>query len=157
MLLRRFLCPGRKGSDRVVTGTADAPPNTPHKINTAHRTPPSTLVTPPATGDQDRAHTKSAKVECAAAQSMEKVSQLRRCKSGIAHRSVPRSSARRKVRSPVMKSGLVNLLKRDIDQLRDLVKQRLRRIQHQPVLLAGPLAKTGLDPQPPQLLHRELF
>jgi transposase len=49
----------------------------------------------------------------------------------------------------VMKSGLVNLVKRDVDQLRDLVKQRLRRMQRRPMLLAGLLAKTGLDLQPP--------
>jgi hypothetical protein len=48
-----------------------------------------------------------------------------------------------------MKSGLVNLVKRDVDQLRDLVKQRLRRMQRRPMLLAGLLAKTGLDLQPP--------
>lgn len=49
----------------------------------------------------------------------------------------------------VMKSGLVNLVKREIDQLRDIVKRRLRRMQNRPELLAGLLAKTGLDPQPP--------
>ena len=48
-----------------------------------------------------------------------------------------------------MKSGLVNLVKREIDQLRDIVKHRLRRMQHQPELLAGLLVKTGLDPRPP--------
>lgn len=49
----------------------------------------------------------------------------------------------------VMKSGLVNLVKRGIDQLRDIVKRRLRRMQYRPELLAGLLAKTGLDPRPP--------
>ena len=49
----------------------------------------------------------------------------------------------------VMKSGLVNLVKREIDQLHRLVKQRLRRMQYRPELLAGLLAKTGLDPRPP--------
>lgn len=49
----------------------------------------------------------------------------------------------------VMKSGLVNLVKRDVDQLRTIVKQRLRRMQYRPELLAGLLAKTGLDPRPP--------
>lgn len=49
----------------------------------------------------------------------------------------------------VMKSGLVNLVKGDVDQLRDLVKRRLRRMQRRPVLLSGLLAKTGLEPQPP--------
>jgi hypothetical protein len=48
-----------------------------------------------------------------------------------------------------MKSGLVNLVKRDVDQLRTIVKQRLRRMQYRPELLAGLLAKTGLDPRPP--------
>jgi transposase len=49
----------------------------------------------------------------------------------------------------VMKSGLVNLVKREIDQLRDIVKHRLRCMQYRPELLAGLLAKTGLDPRPP--------
>lgn len=49
----------------------------------------------------------------------------------------------------VMKSGLVNLVKHEIDQLRDIVKHRLRRMQYRPELLAGLLAKTGLDPRPP--------
>lgn len=49
----------------------------------------------------------------------------------------------------VMKSGLVNLVKRDIDQLRTIVKHRLRCTQYRPALLAGLLAKTGLDPRPP--------
>ena len=49
----------------------------------------------------------------------------------------------------VMKSGLVNLVKRDVDQLRIIVKQRLRRMQYRPELLAGLLAKTGLNPRPP--------
>jgi putative transposase len=49
----------------------------------------------------------------------------------------------------VMKSGLVNLVKREIDQLRDNVKHRLRCMQHRPELLSGLLAKTGLDPRPP--------
>lgn len=49
----------------------------------------------------------------------------------------------------VMKSGLVNLVKREIDQLLQIVKQRLRRMQYRPELLIGLLAKTGLDPRPP--------
>lgn len=49
----------------------------------------------------------------------------------------------------VMKCGLVNLAKRDIDQLRALVKTRLRRMQYRPGLLAGLLTKTGLDLRPP--------
>lgn len=48
-----------------------------------------------------------------------------------------------------MKSGLVNLAKRDIDALTSLVKTRLRRMQYRPRMLAGLLAKTGLDLQPP--------
>lgn len=49
----------------------------------------------------------------------------------------------------VMKCGLVNLAKRDVDQLRALVKTRLRRMQYRPALLAALLAKTGLDLRPP--------
>ena len=48
-----------------------------------------------------------------------------------------------------MKSGLVNLAKRDIDQLLKVVKRRLRRLQYRPATLAGFLAKTGLDLTPP--------
>ncbi|MEY9913686.1 hypothetical protein ABIA35_009960 [Catenulispora sp. MAP12-49] len=47
-----------------------------------------------------------------------------------------------------MKSGLVNLAKRDIDQLLKTVKSRLRRLQYRPGTLAGFIAKTGLDLQP---------
>lgn len=49
----------------------------------------------------------------------------------------------------VMKSGLVNLVKHEIDKLRAIVKHRLRCMQYRPELLAGLLAKTGLDPRPP--------
>lgn len=48
-----------------------------------------------------------------------------------------------------MKSGLVNLAKRDIEQLLKIVKSRLRRLQYRPGTLAGFIAKTGLDLQPP--------
>lgn len=48
-----------------------------------------------------------------------------------------------------MKSGLVNLTKRDIDQLLKIVKTRLRRLQYRPGTLAGFIAKTGLDLRPP--------
>ena len=48
-----------------------------------------------------------------------------------------------------MKSGLVNLVKRSIEALTALVKTRLRRMQYRPKTLAGLLAKTGLDLQPP--------
>jgi putative transposase len=47
-----------------------------------------------------------------------------------------------------MKSGLVNLAKRDIDQLQNIIKNRLRRLQYRPTTLAGFLAKTGLDLSP---------
>jgi transposase len=49
----------------------------------------------------------------------------------------------------VMKSGLVNLVEREIDQLRDIVEHRLRTMRYRPEPLAGLLAKTGLDPRPP--------
>jgi putative transposase len=48
-----------------------------------------------------------------------------------------------------MKSGLVNLANRSIEALTRLVKTRLRRLQYRPATLAGLLAKTGLDLQPP--------
>ena len=41
--------------------------------------------------------------------------------------------------------SLANLTKHNIDQLTALVKTRLRRMQYQPGLLEGFLAKTGLD------------
>jgi hypothetical protein len=43
---------------------------------------------------------------------------------------------------------LGNLTKRNISQLTALVKTRLRRMQYRPALLAGFLAKPGLDPTP---------
>ena len=46
---------------------------------------------------------------------------------------------------PVLKRSLANLVKQDIGQLTALVKTRLRRMQYQPGLLDGFLAKPGLD------------
>jgi putative transposase len=40
---------------------------------------------------------------------------------------------------------MANLVKQDIGQLTTLIKTRLRRMQYRPGLLAGFLAKTGLD------------
>ena len=50
-----------------------------------------------------------------------------------------------------MKNGLGNLMARDVDQLAAVVKNRLRHIQHQPALIGGFLAQTGLalEPGPP--------
>ena len=44
-----------------------------------------------------------------------------------------------------LKRSLANLVKQDIGQLTALVKTRLRRMQYQPGLLSGFMAKTGLD------------
>jgi len=44
-----------------------------------------------------------------------------------------------------LKRSLANLVKHDIDQLTTLVKARIRRMQYRPGLLAGFLAKPGLD------------
>ena len=44
-----------------------------------------------------------------------------------------------------LKRSLANLVKQDIGQLTALVKTRLRRMQYQPGLLDGFLAKTRLD------------
>jgi putative transposase len=49
-----------------------------------------------------------------------------------------------------LKRSLANLVKQDIGQLTALVKTRLRRMQYQPGLLEGFLAKTGLDLAPLQ-------
>ena len=49
-----------------------------------------------------------------------------------------------------LKRSLANLVKRDIDQLTALVKTRLRRMQCQPGLLEGFLAKPRLDLTPLQ-------
>ena len=45
----------------------------------------------------------------------------------------------------VLKRSLANLVKQDIGQLTALIKTRLRRMQYQPGLLDGFLAKPGLD------------
>ncbi len=45
----------------------------------------------------------------------------------------------------VLKRSLANLTKHNINQLTALVKTRLRRMQYQPGLLDGFLAKTRLD------------
>jgi transposase len=47
-----------------------------------------------------------------------------------------------------LKRSLANLAERGIDQLTSLVKTRLKRMQYQPALTEGYLAKTGLDPTP---------
>jgi putative transposase len=47
-----------------------------------------------------------------------------------------------------LKRSLANLVKQDIGQLTMLVKTRLRRMQYQPGLLEGFLAKPGLDLTP---------
>jgi hypothetical protein len=44
-----------------------------------------------------------------------------------------------------LKRSLANLTKQRIDQLVLLVKTRLKRMQYRPGLIAGFLAKTGLD------------
>jgi hypothetical protein len=49
-----------------------------------------------------------------------------------------------------LKRSLANLVKQDISQLTTLVKTRLRRMQYQPGLLEGFLAKPGLDLTPLQ-------
>ena len=49
-----------------------------------------------------------------------------------------------------LKRSLANLVKQDIGQLTALVKTRLRRMQYQPGLLSGFLAKTRLDLTPLQ-------
>jgi len=48
-----------------------------------------------------------------------------------------------------MKKSLVNLAKRTIDQLTQLVKTRLKRMQYRPELLTGFLTRTGLNLRPP--------
>jgi putative transposase len=47
-----------------------------------------------------------------------------------------------------LKRSLANLTKHNIDQLTELVKTRLRRMQYRSGLLEGFLAKTGLDLTP---------
>ncbi|MEV2236404.1 transposase, partial [Streptomyces phaeochromogenes] len=48
-----------------------------------------------------------------------------------------------------LKRSLANLTKHNLDQLTALVKTRLKRMQYQPGLIEGFMAKTGLDLQPP--------
>ena len=48
-----------------------------------------------------------------------------------------------------LKKSLVNLVKRTVDQLLGLVKTRLKRMQYRPELIAGFVAKAGLDLRPP--------
>ena len=50
-----------------------------------------------------------------------------------------------------MKNGLGNLAARDVGQLADIVRNRLKRIQYRPALINGFLAQTGLtlEPEPP--------
>jgi transposase len=45
-----------------------------------------------------------------------------------------------------LKRSLANVVKQNIGQLTALVETRLRLMQYRPGLLAGFLAKTGLDP-----------
>jgi hypothetical protein len=49
-----------------------------------------------------------------------------------------------------LKRSLANLVKQDINQLTALVRTRLRRMQYQPGLLEGFLAKPRLDLAPLQ-------
>jgi len=51
----------------------------------------------------------------------------------------------------VLKGGLGNLAVFNIDHLAEIIKTRLRSIQHRPSLFAGFLAQTGLnlEPEPP--------
>lgn len=44
-----------------------------------------------------------------------------------------------------LKRSLANLAKRTIDQLARIVKTRLKRMRYRPSLIAGFIAKTGLD------------
>ena len=47
-----------------------------------------------------------------------------------------------------MKNGLGNLAACTVDQLAGIARNRLRHIQHQPGLISGFLAQTGLRPRP---------
>jgi putative transposase len=49
------------------------------------------------------------------------------------------------------KKSLANFLKRTLDQLTALVKNRLKCMQYRPSLLEGFIAKTGLDFAHPNL------
>jgi putative transposase len=48
-----------------------------------------------------------------------------------------------------LKKSLVNFVRRTVDQLVVLVKNRLKRMQYRPVLLQGFIAKSGIDLEPP--------
>ena len=48
-----------------------------------------------------------------------------------------------------MKNGLGNLSATDVDQLAAIIKNRLKRIQYRPALIAAFLAQTGLALGPP--------
>jgi len=48
-----------------------------------------------------------------------------------------------------LKKSLANLVKHTVDELLGLIKTRLKRMQYRPGLIAGFLAKTGLDLRPP--------
>jgi Transposase and inactivated derivatives len=48
-----------------------------------------------------------------------------------------------------LKKSLANLVRRTVDQLARLVKTRLKRMQYRCGLIAGFIAKTGLDLRPP--------
>ena len=54
-----------------------------------------------------------------------------------------------------MKNGLGNLAARDVGQLADVVRNRLKTIQYRPELIGGFLAQTGLtlEPEPPVAPH----
>ena len=54
-----------------------------------------------------------------------------------------------------MKNGLGNLAARDVGQLADVVRNRLKTIQCRPELIGGFLAQTGLtlEPEPPVAPH----
>ncbi|SDH30850.1 putative transposase, partial [Sinosporangium album] len=48
-----------------------------------------------------------------------------------------------------MKKSMANLPVRTVEELVSVVRGRLRRVQRRPDLIAGFIAKTGLDFQPP--------
>jgi transposase len=48
-----------------------------------------------------------------------------------------------------LKRSLANLASRTIDDVADLVRTRLKRMQYRPALLTGIAARTGLNFNPP--------
>ena len=48
-----------------------------------------------------------------------------------------------------LKKSLANLAKRTLDQLLELIKTRLKRIQYRPAIITGFLTRTRLDLHPP--------